>query len=171
MPSYDHYRSRGYDPATAEAFARADEERPAPSPYGPPTPPSSAPGLPAGFEWPSAPPSSPAGVPASSGAWPSNPAFWFEKPPMPPSAPPRGAVEGAGRFSDLDRMAQEERDEAVLVEQQVAAYRESQPPVKPNQVLDIGGVQVSAYWGERELELRSREAVVKKIRDGGRERR
>ncbi|EFV14019.1 hypothetical protein [Segniliparus rugosus] len=146
MPSYDPYRSRGYDPATAETFARADEERPAPT-------------------------SSPAGVPAPSEAWPSNPALWFEKPPMPLPVPPRGAVEGTGRFSDLDRMAQEEQDETALVEQQVAAYRDSLPPVKPNQVLDVGGVRVSAYWGERELELRSREAAVKKIRDGGRERR
>ena len=53
-------------------------------------------------------------------SFPSNPALWFEG--TKPAEVPERVAEGAGRFADLGRMAQEERDEEALIEQRVAAY-------------------------------------------------
>ncbi|MGL6234927.1 MAG: hypothetical protein ACRC20_06240 [Segniliparus sp.] len=97
---------------------------------------------------------------------PSNPAFWFEDS-KPPARPDRVA-EGTGRFADLDRMAETERNDEALIEQRVTAYRESLPPVEPNDTVEHGGLKIAVYLDGKAREVNRREAEVEKIQEGGR---
>ncbi|MGL6235704.1 MAG: exonuclease V subunit alpha [Segniliparus sp.] len=69
------------------------------------------------------------------------------------------------RFDYMDRM--DEDDERAVAEQRAEAARKSFAPVVPDKVLELGGSRFAVYSGAGALEMRRREAVVQRAREGG----
>lgn len=72
------------------------------------------------------------------------------------------------RFDYMDRMGEEEADQHAAARQRAEAARRSLPPIAPDQVVEMGGSRFAVYSGEKAVQMRQREALVKQARDGAR---
>jgi hypothetical protein len=68
----------------------------------------------------------------------------------------------------MDRMDEDEADQHAAARQRAEALRASLPPVKRDGVVEVGRARFSVYLGEGAVEMRRREAELKRVREGRR---